>query len=492
MELKRDQKYCIALIFILSIFFIFPPAGSYARESLGIKYTDNKPYSGNVFPVRTDRDISLVELIAKSGYTIADEDVVPFLTEFMKLNPDIKSISALKKGMSVKIPLDNLKKTGSSLLKLRDKTKLNYLKRKTARQKDKTPGENRTVVLNSAMLLRNIKTLLVSLDDNILLETEGFKFFNVSENSQISFDTSFFPVIYVNKERTIILDYSGILPEEIKDIIEVTWPEYRVVKNTVQNDLKKIIGILLESIGYSVRKDKVITAGGISRIEYLADLLVFRKNLDLLDNTILIIGIIGADEFATPENIVEWLRARDINLIELSYAEAKRFYQNNSKVIHIGNHMDAEGLTENILTLLGYKFSRDMVMNLSDRPEYGYNLKADLSINLGYRTKVIEFAEFSDYEIRFARKRGIDVICIKPSDQKRDIINKIMSLLSINYKDSPRANSSYITPKGVKYRLLSPGIFVNSINGPLFFTDSEFNPEMLRQLVDEKTVMVTF
>ena len=72
----------------------------------------NKSARENVLSVRLKSDISLYELITKSGYNIADEDVAAFLAEFTRLNEDIKSISSIKKGTTIKLPLQKLKKAG--------------------------------------------------------------------------------------------------------------------------------------------------------------------------------------------------------------------------------------------------------------------------------------------------------------------------------------------------------------------------------------------
>jgi hypothetical protein len=66
----------------------------------------------NILSVTVQKNSSLNDLIADSGYGIDDENVVVFLTEFMDLNPDIKSLSALTSGIVVKIPVTYLNNFG--------------------------------------------------------------------------------------------------------------------------------------------------------------------------------------------------------------------------------------------------------------------------------------------------------------------------------------------------------------------------------------------
>ncbi len=486
------------LILIVTIFFIFHAEESHCRDQDNYQSFDDKYYSrfesqaDKTLSIKLKSSISLDELIKKTGYSISNDDIVPFLSEFLKINKDISSISILKKGTVVKLPLKNLKKVGENLLQAEELPEKHKTKRKSVAKKEKVKKDIEISSISRELILWNIKLLSDSLDDIISIETEGFKFFSVNERSEISFDTSFFPVITVNKERVLILDYTGILPDEIKNIIEITWPEYRIVSNRGKANLKNIIRTLLKSMGYFVNSDRKVIIGGRTQIEYTADFLVFKNRRDLINSDINVIGIIRGGEYATPDNIVAWLKDRSVNLIELSYEKTKKYRRKESKVIQIAPDLKGREFTEILLTLLGYKYSRDSVFNLSDRKEYIFKLKADLSIDLGLRTKIIEFTDLYEYEINYAQKRGYDVVCIKPRDKRRNIVNKVMSLFSLNYRNSPGKNSSYITPAGAKYRLISPGIFVNSISGPVFITDSEFGAGLMKKLLDEKITLVTF
>lgn len=472
--------------------FFFIPKESFCKTLPPDQKIDDRAISRKSLIIKITRDISLYELITKSGYSIDDRDVVSFLKDFMSMNENIKSISAFKKGMIVKVPLRNLRKDETSLVKLHETAEMPSKKRGPVRKAEREKTDTGYSLINRAMILRNIRLLSDSLDKRILVETDGFKLFNISERSTLSFDASFFPMINFNKERILVLDLSGILPDELKDLLEVTWPEYRVVSYSGELDLKKIMGLLLESMGYSVNRDRKVISGGRTQIEYDADFLIFKNNDDLLNNEIAVIGIIGKNEFGTPENAIEWLKKREINVIELSYNEIMKYHGKASKVIDIEPYMDAKEFAESVLSLMGYKFSRNSVLNISDRKEYTYSLKADLSINLGYRAKVIEFTDISDYEIKYAQKKGLDIVSIKPWEERKNIIQKIISLLSLKYKNSARTTFPSITPPGVKYRLLSPGVFVHSNKGPMFITDSEFDTELLRQLIDERVTIIKF
>ncbi|MFA4829227.1 MAG: hypothetical protein WC594_08410, partial [Thermodesulfovibrionales bacterium] len=76
--------------------------------------SDDKSEASNInntVTVAVGMDTPLIELIEAHGYTLKDEDLNVFLSEFIVLNEDIKSIKMIPKGSTVKLPLTHLKKT---------------------------------------------------------------------------------------------------------------------------------------------------------------------------------------------------------------------------------------------------------------------------------------------------------------------------------------------------------------------------------------------
>jgi len=64
----------------------------------------------NVVTVAVGKDAPLMEIIESEGYTLRDEDLNVFLSEFIVLNEDIKSINMIPKGSTIRLPLNHLKK----------------------------------------------------------------------------------------------------------------------------------------------------------------------------------------------------------------------------------------------------------------------------------------------------------------------------------------------------------------------------------------------
>jgi len=409
-----------------------------------------------ILVITIDKDISLDDLISSSGYSLEDENTQFLLKDFMRLNTSIKSISILKKGTVIRLPLRFRKRIESLTGKTYASTAIKRGKKKTFRKKDIKKTAVVVFTLDKSIILGNIKMLFQSLGDNISIETEGLKIFDIGEKSELSLDKTFFPLIDLHNERILVFDYKGILSEELKNLLEISWPEFRIVSYKEGMDLKQLVYFLLRESGYSVKKSEKLVVGGRSQIEYYPDFLVFRENDDFIDSQLSFVSIIDHKAKKTPDSLVAWLNNRGIRLIELSNQETEKYENLTSKTSRIDNATSNKEFAESILTLLKYDFSRDKTMNISNRREFSYNLKADLSVNVGYKTKVLEFSEISEYELSYVKKQGLDIFCISPREEKGEIIRKIMALLSLQFSNTPKTTSNYITPKNVRYRLLLP------------------------------------
>lgn len=466
-----ELKIKIWLSLFISIFLFF----SYAEAS--VKKRSDK----NILTIKTAKSASLSDLITSSGYDIDGKDVSFFLKDFIPLNRDIKNLSMISKGTIVKLPLKNLKAKGRKIISHRKVSRLEP-------QKEPQLGYQ---IEEDAMILKNMKILLDSLAEGTSIKSEGIKIFSVNNNrSELSFDSSFFPLIELADNSVIMLDYKGILPGEIKDIVEVSWPEYKIVSNHGIKDIKNIISLLLDFIGYSSFSDCKVILGGRTKIEFFADLVIIKKSDDILNGELIMISIIRPNEYSTPDKFKEWATNRKVKIIELFLREPP-LSQGMAEVVYM-HEKEVDKFSERFLTLLGYEFKRGDYLRLSDREEYKFNIRAALTITSGNRIKAIDFSEISEPAIRYAKKRGFDMIGIGQREGRSEVVRKIMGLLSINYNDKPEATSSYITPKGVKYRLIAPGILVESKNGLLFLPDPDACTEFPSPLFNDAITLVQF
>lgn len=484
----RDSRLMLKIVLAIAFTLTLPV---FAEIVLALP---DKPRDNKILALKLQNSISLNDLIQTAGYGINDEDVVLFLTEFMELNPSVKSVSTLKMGTMVRIPVRHLNKTAGSPELLRKKAGPIGLKQRIARKRSpvghtdpEAPGIYRS------MLLRNIQRLFSSLGNDVSLEKEGFRFFSLSEKSDVSFDTGLFPVMDLHNDRILVIDYTAAFPEDMKNLLEVSWPEYRVVSPPPGNiDLRGMVPILLQESGYLFQENGKMVSGGAAQVEYYTDFLVHGKNGKPMDGNISLISVLNSSEYQTPQEIIAWFEKRDIRIIELSEQDRISINRMPGSVLDMHGNVQGKAFVENVITLMGYPFSRDEIINLSARKEINFTIRADLLIDMGYKKKIVEFSGVSEQEMKYVRKLGLDITQIEPSEGKNEMIRKIMSLLSLSYTNSPKKNASSLSPKNTRYRLFVPGFVVKSLKGVFFITDAGLDDELQKNIISEGISVVKF
>ncbi len=499
MVIQRDLRH-FSVVLITACFLFFIPGDSLSKNAVVHEPESGRSDDKDFLRVRIKRDISLDELITNAGYDIDDESITLFLEDFARENEQLKSLSKLRKGAVVKLPLRYMKKKTTLMESLAQIPEAVKRKRETPKtpvvpikKASKSPVTARkTPALNREVVLRNVKMLADLFNNRMAVKDEGFKIFQINKKSEVSLDTTFFPLLQVNDRRILVIDYLGILPHEVRDMVELAWPEYRIVSNGGNDDLKHIVGRILDALGYKVSRNKRILIGGKTQIEYLSDFLVYPEEKGILEDDLFVISVIESKNYASPEVLVDLLDGKGIRLLEMYQDKDTDEYRANTSITHIEPGQGPREFTETVLALLGYRYAKDAVINISNRKEFRYTLTADLSVSSGGRKKIIEFIELSPYELGYAKKMGFDIAMIELKDNRREIIKKIINLFSLHHRSSPRANARSVTPPNVKYRLLPNGFFVNSIKGPVFFMDTVFRPDLIQQIVNDRHTYITF
>ncbi len=477
------QRVVPAFVVLIALLCIVQTAIAAAEKA-----PDNR-----VLALKLQKNISLDDLIKIAGYSISDEDVVLFLTAFMDLNPSIKSVSTLKKGALVRVPVRHLKKMTDRPAPLREIAERTRPKQYVARKRAPVSLVSPVALkIDKSILLKNIQKLFSSLGEDISLEKEGFKYFSLSEKSDISFDTGQFPIMDLHNDRVLVIDYSDTFPDEMKNLLEISWPEYRVVSPRGRSDLRSIVPLLLQESGYLFQESSKMISGGSAQVEYYSDFLVHGRNGKPMESDISLVSVLDSSEYPTPQEIISWFTDRDIRIIELSEHERKYINRSPGSVHDMHDNAQGRAFVESVLTLMGYPFSRDVNIELSPKKEITFSMRADLLVDMGYKKKVIEFSGVTNQERNYIQKLGIDIAQIEPWEGKSDAIKKIMSLLLPDYTNTPKRNAPSLSPRNTRYRLFVPGFVVKSLRGVFFITDTNLDEELRKNILGEGISVVTF
>jgi hypothetical protein len=473
------------------------------------------PASGRVLTIKTSQETSLADLITSSGYSLDDKDIEEFLKDFVGLNKDLKGFNVIPKGTLVKLPLGKLAASGSkpALRGEREATKgkgeepsrkqqekevrTRYKERKMEeprreqREKEVRPHYKERK-MDAALVLKNMRTLLFALTDVRAVTSDGVRVLSSSGNTEISLDTSSFPLMKLADERVILLDYRGILPEEVKDIIELSWPEYRVFSNHGNRDLKGSVSDLLDTLGYTSYRNGRITVGGIPRVDILPDIVTTRVSSDLMDTEIIAVNIVKRDEFGVPPEMSEWLRGKGVRIIELFQSNSP-LSRPRAKTVSLSD-LDVRTFSERFLNLLGFSVMKGDSLRISDRKEYALRIRTDMTVKLKNQkgTKAIRFSETPEAYLAYAKKHGVALLSLDQHAGKDEVLRKMMDFFSLEYLERPERTTAYITPRKTKYRISMPGFLVKSRKGPFFFTATAIDKDLYRFLMNERVTLVQF
>ena len=483
-------RYLLHISVLLSLIVLSSMAD--ARTEGSARDLPERSHRDKILTQKLKKNISLNDLISASGYSISDEVIVNFLGDFMSLNPSVKSISTLKKDTLVRIPLKHLKRIADSQETSVDKPAGSSLRKQFIRRKPKAAIAQPPLKIDKAMLLNNAKELFSMLGEKVTIEQEGFKFFQISEKSSLSFDAEMFPVIDLHNDRILVLDYTGSFTADMKNLLEVAWPEYHVVSVGRAFELQTLVPVLLRESGFIFQEDARMVSGGVSRIEYQSDFLVYGKADGKMRDAISLVSILSKDEHHSPPELASWFSRRDISLIELSEHEKKPWARKDAEIASLSRTRDIREFAEACISIMGYSYERNTEITLSDRKGLRYSLMADIAIDLGYRKKVIEFSDMSEAELAAAAKFGLDIVSIKQWDERKDILRRILSLLAVDYRAIQNTNSSLITPNRARYRLVMPGYLAHTLKGTFFMTDTEFDGDFLRKVIADGVTILQF
>jgi hypothetical protein len=441
----------------------------------------DSPPAQKALTVKTAKNTSISELIKSLGYSLDDRNIQEFLRDFMQMNKDIKSLSVIPKGTAVKMPLKWLTEKSP---KMAMRKKRGPSKRKEEKER---PLQR---VRSDEIVLRNLGTLLYALTEVSSFTSKGVKVFSLGDKNEISLDTSAFPLVELPDKTMIVLDYRGILPEELKDVIEVTWPEYRIVSGHGIQGLKSSIAELLNAVGYSSFNDSTVVFGGKAKIELRPDFVVKKVSDDIFSGEIIAVSIVTPNEYKLPDAFKEWAGKEGIRIVELFLREPPLFRE--LAEVQALPERDLKMLSQSFLALLGFPVKRGETLRISGDKDYEFTMKTDVTVVEHNTVKAIQFSEVPSAVDRYAKSRGFDVLSISPNEERWTVLRKIMGFLSLNYTDNPEKTASYITPRKAKYRLSMPGTLVRSKKGLFFFTDTDTDVDVFSSLMDDHVKLIRF
>lgn len=456
--------------------------------------------------VKISRDTSLEQLLQSKRLDLKDKDVIPFLTELLKLNESIRSISLIKQGTVIRLPLAFLKasggitdRAGTRKMPEADSAQVKPGDTVPSRKSLSVQRESKeTLQLQRDTLLNVLKTTFSVLGDDVTVEQDGFRHLTVDDHREIVFDTASYPLIRFPAERVLLIDKGNKLPRGTRDLIEIGWPEYRIISYQGDLDLSTVVPLVIEEAGYEVSAGgKIITTGDV-HLEYRADMIVTPRS-GLYEATPVFISFLKEHDLQTPRSLLDWLGKRDLHVLEMPLKESVPSIPLDTTTERIPRSDSQKEFSEKILEIIGYPFFHDIILTLQVRKDFSYRIKADIGVDLGYRKKLIVFGVLSEQERGllagiggdYFNKQGFDIISIHPVASRDAILEQIASLFAQHYEIGADMRASTVWERG-RYRLEVSGIVIRSPKGVFLFTRNERVKEEMEFISPESLKIIAY
>jgi LysM repeat protein len=415
---------------------------------------------------------SIIKIVS-SQLRISLEESRNMLKTVRRLNPGISNLNMIYPGQKIIIPSKSSEgKTAAEIVPQKKMLEERFLSH-----------ENQLSILRY-LLSRTGGTMI----------SEGSFYIPLSPQGQIGVNCSEVPVVELADGKTVLLDLSNNIPNNVKKIVETTWKNYSIISSTGEG--KSVLEELLHTSdiytltkkgGYvSLRNDNLVSlfAGWIVRWEGGAVPYA------------LCINFTDGDSPVVPGNIRQYAMKNGFDLIEVS-ADAvmtDSYMPYQSMNVASLQWSSKRELVESLLSKMGYSFSKDSSVGIFTIEDDGFNLsiKADLMVETEEGDTIFNFEKLPEQFSDILMKRGLRVFYLSVEEEKGKIIKSVLSALGRSF-----ASDTYrfpLTAAGghkvceISFRALKienggPSIYLveNEIDGDIYgLLNGKWRVELLR------------
>ncbi|MBI5166116.1 MAG: hypothetical protein HY998_00055 [candidate division NC10 bacterium] len=487
----------------------------------------------NIKIVRVLRGQSLWETLTSIQFPIRQDELYGFLEAFMRLNPEVKDIGVIPAGKEIKIPLRIRSltqrawprgappriisaKRGSGVAREVKPPPPSTPKPSTSVADKGAPSEKgeRGVeeVPTIPLLERTLHSLFVGLEENYV--SEGLLYLPLGRDGNIRIDLRALPLVEVSSGKRLLLDMKGSLPVEVKELIESTSPDYKVVELRSEKSWEGVFNQVFSLAGYyAVRPLSSIVLGNKAKVVFKGDWVVVKGEDSLLKGKVNIINLLRKAEPSIPRYLVDYARKSGIQISEIIVSGDKGPDTSPSReglkedkmgefiALDPGNR---EGMVDFLLELLHQKYESQVNVTIIEDPKAGYSIE----IKAGRLVKgrdglryIVDFSDLPEGLARIAKAHGYSIVRLAP-DKPTSAIEKILKLAQMAYQDNPSDFWESLEPQGSRVRVRVPGFIISSDarprtekgpsphtgpeaweGSPILITDTELDEDVKRYLM---------
>ena len=442
--------------------------------------------------------------VLRNTYNIPDHLIFnEYLNLIKEINPDIKDINNVKDYQTLLIPLNLPPKSKEYRITIKDKGEVSIITPKIREQKKPSapiPKPKRTLSLEKVNIKRILQDGLtpILLESGGILQQEGIHEFPDFEDSQLSLDTSTYPLIQFANNTNIILDYHNRLPIEIKDVIKSNWENYKIVPYGENRGFESILDQLIEEMNFHkvIKHGEPLVMGQDVLIKIVADWIIYP---DVSSNKVFVINLVHSPEQKTLTAIRNYLREHSLKLVDIDLFDEKG--EESSPIKE--DREDGAGLSElatmdftdklafvdGILDLSGQDYSQNMPISVYSRDNTGLalNITIDRTFVKNGKKHLIYLKNKPSKLLGILKKQRFPLLILASDEDAVTTIDKLLDFLNIRYKSPIIRFSASRTDQENKVWINIPGIFFETAGNKVLLTHLRLNPS-LASFLEEKGV----
>ncbi len=268
----------------------------------------------------------------------------------------------------------------------------------------------------------------------------GEQYIPLKSGGQVNLKADSFPVLNLSSGRRLIIDMKSELPEDISQLIEADWEDYRVVHLANTDNLKQAMDKVLSACNYYaiVRVGDYFKIAGDIGMTIAGDwALIPQKGQGDIPDKIVTITFIRSRVEQTPSVVKAYLEK--LGIITIDYPDfigssAVRQQAPVPKEITIERDTDFP-LPALLLDLAGQPFSERLKMPLyrGKDPTFNVIIQADLFFNRDGKDCIIDTTGLSPHIVSLLRKHHIHVLSLSGVKEPRRKTRLILDFLGVPF-----------------------------------------------------------
>jgi len=429
------------------------------------------------------------EYVVKEGESLSDiiqnelkashDDIYKILWTVKRLNPNIENLNRIHTGQKLLLPLV---KRDIAPIVVREHAGKRVIKKEKVIKKKVVKKEKivrKKKVITPEKQIAVIRYILSRINGSII--SKGNYYIPLLPSGQITIDCSVVPVVEFDNGMTILLDMTGRLPEELKQVIELTWKNYAVINVAKDRKLPSVLEKVINASGdYSFKKiGNYVKIGDHPAISVFTDWIVSEKVSK--DKKPYSFGIKHVEHRSAllPGNIRRYADENGFEVIELlneSGIESIRDTYESLDVPALDSDTNAV-LVESLLRTLGYSPLRNSEVKIYNMKEHGFKLsmKVDLLLKINDRQIIIHSRKIPQQFTDVLEKRGTDLVFISEGEKKEKVFENVLHATGTAFlRDKFSFSFSRWNGKNGGEIFIS-AIRVKGKHGLLYFVDQEID-----------------